>query len=372
MRNSSRPIVLLLAAQAVCLALGFWIEDRIRVVGQSEPETTVAQSPARDNGDGATLEGVDESSRMASGVAFVWILALQSIAAYLIVSKAMNRQLSQVTKARDESRHRQRDLVRTRDAVIFGLAKLAESRDSDTGHHLERISLYSTQLATELRRHPDFQQQINSTFIQTIGISSALHDIGKVGTEDAILMKPGKLTADERTRMQLHANIGGECLQQIEQRLANSNFLQMAREIALYHHERWDGTGYPTGLKGEEIPLAARIVAIADVYDALSVKRVYKEPMPHDQCVAMIREQAGRQFDPQLVEVFLRIESQFAAIAEQFAERNCAAKPAAAASEADRFQPISDESIEELASAAAIETDRDAVQTNPEMTGVSS
>lgn len=320
MRYSAKPIVLLLAAQAVCLALGFWIEDRIRVVGQTynsseSPNSNNSASPA------VSLSNT-ESSRMASGVAFVWILALQSIAGYLIVSKALSKQSKKLIRAKEESRRGHRDLVRTRDAVIFGLAKLAESRDADTGHHLERISLYSTQLASELRNHPKFREHISTAFLQTIGISSALHDIGKVGTEDAILLKPGKLTADERTRMQSHASIGGECLQQIEQRLANSNFLQMAREIALYHHERWDGTGYPTGLHGEQIPLSARIVSIADVYDALSVKRVYKEAIPHEKCVEMIREQAGRQFDPDLVEVFLRIESQFAAIAKQYAEHS--------------------------------------------------
>eukprot|EP00913_Durusdinium_trenchii_P023303 g21881.t1 len=225
----------------------------------------------------------------------------------------------------------------------------------DGGHHLERISLYSTQLATELRRVPKFRNQVTSAFLQTIGISSALHDIGKVGTADAILLKPGKLTDDERLRMQSHATVGGECLRQIEQRLANSNFLQMAREIALYHHERWDGTGYPTGLSGEEIPLAARIVSIADVYDALSVQRVYKKSIPHEKCVEMICAEAGKQFDPDLVEAFRRIESQFAAIASQFAERASEVDDADDDGEtsAEHFMKISPETIEELQSGQA-------------------
>ena len=120
--------------------------------------------------------------------------------------------------------------------------------------------------------------------------------------------------------MQSHTHIGGECIQKIEERLGGSNFLQMAREIALNHHERWDGGGYPAGLAGENIPLSARIVAVADVYDALSVRRIYKDAFPHEDCVAMIREQAGKQFDPVIVETFLQIEKQFEKIARRFSD----------------------------------------------------
>jgi response regulator RpfG family c-di-GMP phosphodiesterase len=175
-----------------------------------------------------------------------------------------------------------------------------------------------------LRRLPTYRDQITPAFIRLIGISSALHDIGKVGVEDQILLKPGALSDDERLRMQLHTRLGSDCIQEIETQLGTLNFLQMAREIALYHHERWDGRGYPTGLAGEAIPLAARIVAIADVYDALSVRRVYKTAMPHQQCVDIIRREAGKQFDPALVEVFLSIADEFAEIARQFSERSAA------------------------------------------------
>ena len=152
-----------------------------------------------------------------------------------------------------------------------------------------------------------------------LGISSVLHDIGKVGLEDTVLLKPGRLTDAERKQMQQHTLVAGDCLKEIELRLGASNFLQTAREIALHHHERWDGTGYPTGLAGEAIPLAARIVSIADVYDALRSKRVYKHSFPHEECVQAIRDGAGTQFDPELVEVFLEIETEFAAIARRFA-----------------------------------------------------
>jgi HD-GYP domain-containing protein (c-di-GMP phosphodiesterase class II) len=202
-------------------------------------------------------------------------------------------------------------LVQTRDAVIFGLAKLADSRDPETGQHLERLSIYTTLLAQELSTHPGFADQINRDFVRRIGLSSALHDIGKVGIYDDILLKPGPLTKVERHEMQKHAAIGGNCLLAIEQRLGKSNFLSMATDIAFAHHERWDGAGYPNGLQGEEIPLSARIVALADVYDALTSRRVYKEAMAHKTAIAIIKEGMATQFDPDVVHVFLTIENQF-------------------------------------------------------------
>ena len=209
-------------------------------------------------------------------LAFTWITALQAAVAYLVLTRAQDQNLREKTRAARVSLQRYSDLLRTRDAVIFGLAKLAESRDPDTGNHLERIAVYSTRLATALRRNPRYRRQLTPAFVKLIGISSALHDIGKVGIEDSILLKPGQFEEQERLVMQMHAAIGGKCIREIESQLGRSNFLQMAREIAFCHHERWDGSGYPKGLAGEEIPLAARIVAVADVYDALATKRVYK------------------------------------------------------------------------------------------------
>jgi putative two-component system response regulator len=205
-------------------------------------------------------------------------------------------------------------LLRTQETVIFALAKLSDSRDPDTGDHLERISYYSSTLAAALRQHPDFRDVVTPSLVRLIGISSALHDIGKVGVEDSILKKPGSLTTAERSRMQLHTRVGEDCLKEIERRLGTSNFLQMAREIASAHHERWDGTGYPLGLAGEQIPVAARIVALADVYDALSSKRVYKDALPHEKCVELILQEAGKHFDPRLAEVFAQIEPSFRVI----------------------------------------------------------
>ncbi len=254
---------------------------------------------------------------LASGITFLWTCVLQAATSFLIVSYFKQRQSRDQPHPEAEALKQARALLRTQETVIFGLAKLSDSRDADTGSHLDRISHYSSALAAALRQTPEFRDQITPGFAQLIAISSALHDIGKVGLEDSILLKPGPLTNEERTRMQDHTRIGEQCLKEIERRLGSSNFLQMAREISSAHHERWDGQGYPLGLVGEQIPLSARIVALADVYDALSCKRVYKEALPHEQCVVMIAEAAGTHFDPCVVKVFLQIQDRFRHIWQQ-------------------------------------------------------
>lgn len=261
----------------------------------------------------------------AVGIAFLWTWALSSAATYLLSARLNSEELLRTTQSNQDALKSAQDLVRTRDAVIFGLAKLAESRDPETGQHLERISLYSTRMANALRALPEYQGIVTPSYVRLLGISSVLHDIGKVGLDDNVLLKPGRLNPEERQKMQEHTLVAGDCLREIEQRLGASNFLQTAREIALHHHERWDGNGYPMGLAGEDIPLAARIVTIADVYDALSSKRVYKDAFPHQDCVRLIRDGAGTHFDPALVRVFLSIEAEFAVIAARLG--NGAASP---------------------------------------------
>jgi HD-GYP domain-containing protein (c-di-GMP phosphodiesterase class II) len=305
MPQKTRTILTLAAAQAVCLAAGLWIHQQLeRAVAVSE--------------EGAPAVMSRQQGLAVHALTFCWIGGLQGLVCWLLMTRVQGEQDELQRCSLEESLIRSRELVRTRDAVIFGLAKLAESRDPDTGHHLERIALYSTRLASALRRHPKFRRTVTTSFVRSIGISSALHDIGKVGVEDSILLKPGPLTPDERVRIEQHTGYGGDCIRQIQQRIGDPTFLEMAREIALHHHERWDGSGYPGGLAGEQIPLAARIVAIADVYDALSVRRVYKAPFPHEACVERIRQDADRHFDPDLVEVFLSMQSQFREIAERF------------------------------------------------------
>jgi len=267
----------------------------------------------------ALTNAVVEPLTKVGALTLLWTCAMLSIGVYLILARYHDQLTQQRAQKFTGTLRRAQELVRTRDAVIFGLAKLADSRDPETGDHLERISAYSTTLASALRHHPRYGKQVTPTFIRLIGISSALHDIGKVGVADRILLKPGPLSATERKLMQTHCRIGGDCLAEIEQRLGSTNFLQMAREIALHHHERWDGTGYPAGLAGDEIPLSARIVAIADVYDALSSKRVYKERVPHEECAEILRAGAGAHFDPDLIEVWKSIEPKFIEIQAQYA-----------------------------------------------------
>ncbi len=210
--------------------------------------------------------------------------------------------------------------LETRELTIFALAKLAESRDPETGEHLERVQNYSRILAHQLASQPKFSRIITPGYIQTIYLTSPLHDIGKVAIPDAILLKPGKLTPDEFEIMKTHALTGARTLEAALEHHPEADFLVMARDIALAHHEKFDGRGYPNHLKGNDIPLCARIVALADVYDALTSKRVYKEAFGHDRARATILESTGSHFDPDIVKAFQTIESQFIAISSMYAD----------------------------------------------------
>jgi PAS domain S-box-containing protein len=205
----------------------------------------------------------------------------------------------------------QRLIGTSRQAAIFGLAKLAECRDEETGAHLSRIRTYTRILAEELARWDEFKEIVTEDFIEDIYTSSVLHDIGKVGIPDAILLKPGTLTVEEYELMKLHTVFGSDVLAVAETGTESISFLRVARDITRSHHERWDATGYPDGLSGNAIPLAARIISVADVYDALTSSRVYKPPFSHDESRDMIAEQSGKQFDPRMVTAFLRRELDF-------------------------------------------------------------
>jgi putative two-component system response regulator len=198
--------------------------------------------------------------------------------------------------------------------MIFGLAKLAEARDNDTGKHLERIQILCRLFAGELSKHSNFSELINSTYCDMIFNASPLHDIGKVGIPDNILLKPGRLTPEEFEIMKTHTTIGCQTLKEVHQRFPNNEFLNMGIKIAHYHHEKWNGQGYPDGLKGNDIPLCARIMAVVDVYDAVRSKRVYKPPCSHQATCEIIQRDSGTHFDPALVEVFIELQNQFYAV----------------------------------------------------------
>ena len=199
----------------------------------------------------------------------------------------------------------------TRNASIIGLAKLAEYRDTETGNHLKRIQHYTMLLAEELAKTPKYENYITAEYIEDLYISSILHDIGKVGIHDAILLKPGPLTEQEFEKIKHHTEIGSDVITEIEKNIKDRSFYTLGKEIALYHHEKWDGSGYPAGLKEEQIPLSARITALADVYDAITSKRPYKPTVSHEKAMAIIAQGDGIHFDPDIVDVFIKISSRF-------------------------------------------------------------
>lgn len=215
--------------------------------------------------------------------------------------------------------------METRDVAIFAMAKLAESRDVETGAHLERVMNYSRILAQQLPAMGRYVDEIDPEFVRLVYSTSPLHDIGKVGIPDGVLLKPGRLDDREFEIMKTHASIGAETLDAALRQFPAAKFLRIARDIAATHHERWDGTGYPAGLKGQDIPLCGRIVALADVYDALTSKRVYKNAFAHEVAKSIIVKDAGAHFDPAVVEAFLGAEQAFVDVRERYQSANAAA-----------------------------------------------
>ncbi|MEH0388251.1 two-component system response regulator [Vibrio mimicus] len=216
---------------------------------------------------------------------------------------------------------RSSELDRMQDAVVFALASLAETRDPETGNHLLRTQHYVKLLAQRLAATEKYREALTPRIIDTYFKAAPLHDIGKVGIPDNILLKPGKLTDSEFAIMRNHALLGKLALEKAEKLSgACTELIKAAKEIAMGHHEKWDGSGYPQGLKGEDIPLSARLMALADVYDALICRRVYKEPMSHEEAKAIILKGCGTHFDPQVIEAFLTEEQNFIAIAQQFSD----------------------------------------------------
>ncbi|MHB8123444.1 MAG: HD domain-containing phosphohydrolase [Desulfuromonadaceae bacterium] len=224
-------------------------------------------------------------------------LNLRSMSETIQLQKTVEKNILEISKAQH--------------ATIFALAKLAEHRDEDTGAHLENVQEYCRQLAEYLKKNSSYSEQITPDFIDCLYHAATLHDIGKVAMPDAILLKQGKLTPEEFDIMKSHTVIGASNMQTVYNSYPDNAFVGMGIEIALYHHERWDGSGYPDGLSGLNIPLSARIMALADVYDALCSDRCYRKALEHEHVMAMIARESGRQFDAEIVAAFLALEASF-------------------------------------------------------------
>lgn len=242
------------------------------------------------------------------------------VATHLELARARLDAENQNQLLEQKIRQRTEEISRTQEVAIFCMASLAETRDSETGNHIQRTQHYVKLLAEQLKDKPRFRDYLDDETVTLLYKSAPLHDIGKVGVPDSILLKPGALNKDEWEEMKKHAWYGYEAILRAEEKLGSTSFLRVAREIALTHHEKWDGSGYPDGLKGEDIPVAGRLMALADVYDALISKRVYKEALNHEQALTGIIDAQGSHFDPDVVSAFIALQDDFWSVAQKFSD----------------------------------------------------
>ena len=248
-------------------------------------------------------------------------IVLARVATQLQLKAAADFLRDQNSYLEAEVQRRGQELAAIQDVTIQAMAGLAETRDTDTGNHIRRTQHYVKALAQHLRDHPRFRDALDDRTIDLLFRSAPLHDIGKVGIPDRILLKPGRLTPEEFAIMKTHTTLGRDAIATAERQLGlEVGFLKYAKEIAYGHQEKWDGSGYPEGLAGDAIPLSARLMALADVYDALISRRIYKEPMDHAQALDIIRQGRGNHFDPDIVDAFLAIHEQLRAIAVRFSD----------------------------------------------------
>ena len=277
-----------------------------------------AKSDSEDEEQGLDLGAVDYITKPISPA-----ITLARIRTHLSLKRAADLLQDRNQTLEDEVRRRTRELSSIQDVTIMAMSSLAETRDNETGNHIRRTQNYVKALALQLQPHPRFSSYLSAEQIELLYKSAPLHDIGKVGIPDSILLKPGRLDPAEFEIMKTHTTLGRDAILAAENLLDSPNsFLQCAREIALSHQEKWDGSGYPEGLKGDAIPISARLMALADVYDALISRRVYKAPMSHEQAFKIILEGKGTHFDPDIVDAFLSIAEDFRAIERRFSDEH--------------------------------------------------
>lgn len=330
------------------------LEGRVKIAGSLYQATTLSL-PAID---AIVVVGMPEANihyavaelvRPLTQVGFILTAAVVGATALctIFLVQRFDSTLTEVSSSVErEVDRRTVSLQRSRNAVVFGLAKLAESRDQDASQHLERVRTYVTILASELAKH---NSSIDHHFVANLAIASSLHDVGKMGVPDAVILKLGQLTPAERRAMQMHTVLGDECLAAASRMAGEQDlFLELGRQVAAAHHEQWDGSGYPRGLQGKQIPLAARIVALADVYDALTSHRVYRPAVSHPEAREWIVSNYGSQFDPEVVEAFVAREADFSKIS-QTAVRLAADR--AAADNGGQSEELSGEALEAAATA---------------------
>ena len=215
-------------------------------------------------------------------------------------------------------------ITKMQHALIMALAEMVESRDENTGQHIRKTAAYVRIVMEEMKREGIYADKMTDEFIENVTNSAPLHDIGKISVPDSILCKPGKLTDEEFEIMKTHTTAGGKLIDSILRKVPESTYLNDAKNLAIYHHEKWNGKGYPSGLSGEDIPLSARIMAVADVFDALVSKRSYKEGFPYDKALKIIREESGAQFDPKIVDAFFASQEAILKVADEFGENQSA------------------------------------------------
>lgn len=275
-----------------------------------------AKSTPEDEQKGFSLGAADYITKPISPA-----IVLARIRTQLALKSASDFLRDQNVFLQKEVERRTQETKAIQDVTILVMASLAETRDIETGNHIRRTQGYMRALAKQLQNHPRFHAFLTDANIEMLFKSAPLHDIGKVGIPDKILLKPGKLTPVEFEIMKTHTTLGKDAIEHAEETLgANVDFLRIAKEIALSHHEKWDGSGYPQGLSGDAIPVSARLMAVADVYDALISRRVYKEPMPHAEAMEIILRGKGAHFDPDIIDAFVEAQDSLKAIAEKYAD----------------------------------------------------